>query len=140
MYTSDWIITILEAAKQARLTGHVNVDFRHGRVQLVKRTAMPFDPPAGIPRDAPEVLARWTRHGMTGHVDIYLVAGAIVDIQEAEVLFPPREPPTCPQLGCSRKLVRAGDYGNILECPRGHFSGTELDLRDRESVTDKMEG
>jgi hypothetical protein len=105
---------------------------------------MQTPPSSGASKDVPEVLGTWLREGRTGHVDIYLVSGALVEIVESQVLFPPRED-RCPRCGGTLSAVEE-DYGNIRVCNNGDWRGSASDLRaalrnpQRQSVTDKMEG
>lgn len=136
----DWVISVLERAQQDHLTGRLHIDFRHGRVQHIERSAMPAPPNTGAVKDVPDVLAAWLKCARTGHVDIYLFQGTLVEVVESEVLFPPRED-RCPRCGGTLSVVE--DYGNIRVCNNGDWRGSSKDLRDeqrrRSSVTNEKE-
>lgn len=127
----DWLLRVVEEAQGGHFTGRLRIDFRHGRPQHMIRSTLLCDTPTGPTKDLLDVFKVWTGQSKTGFVDIYLLAGAIVDIQESDMLFPPRANPTeeCPGCRQHNKLKRGPDYGNLLVCSACGWQGTEQALR-----------
>jgi hypothetical protein len=129
----EWLIALLEEAKLTEFSGRLRIDFRHGRPQNVLRTAGVFvtanQPP--LCEDPVMLLDKWIHGGQSGFVDIVILVGAVVEVQPADLLFPPkpvsadRYCPACPR---GQKLAAGPDYGNVLVCPRCGWQGTAMEL------------
>lgn len=129
-----WLLDVLERAQREAFTGRLHCNFHNGRLKHVLRAVLPVDPAHGeAPPDAGEVLERWEREGLTGDVDLYLLAGAVVEIHQADLLVPPATPRlhdyACPQCGAS-PLMFSGDYGNAARCPKCGKVWTKVALRE----------